>query len=84
MVKVDLSKLSKNQFRIRKPGTVHIGNRYVPFSGFSEFLPAIQNCNSDKTVNYVSYLFIALNASLGKKEIFEEVFSMPVFIVVRS
>lgn len=84
MVKVDLSKLSKNQFRIRKPGTVHIGNRYVPFFGFSEFLPAIQNCNSDKTVNYVSYLFIALNASLGKKEIFEEVFSMPVFIVVRS
>ena len=84
MVKVDLTKLSTNQFRVRKPGTIHIGNRFIPFSGFAEFLPAIKNCNSDKTVNYVSYLFIALNASQGKKEIMEEVFSMPVFIIVRG
>jgi len=84
LVRVDLTKLSKKQFRDRKPGTIHIGNRFVPFSCFVDFLPAIKNCNSYKTIEQVSTLFRALNASQGKKEIMEEVFSIPVFHIVKE
>lgn len=84
LVRVDLSKLSKNQFRERKPGTFHIGNRFIPFHQFSEFAPALQGCNSLKTVEYMSNMFILLNTYNGKKEIFEEIFSMPVFIIKKA
>lgn len=84
LVRVELSRLPVNKFRERAKGTWHIANRFIPFECFNEFKPAIVHSNSVKTVEYVFQMFALMNSYNGKKEIFDEAMSMPVFMVVKK